>query len=95
MIDFVRFVGANDYSPLRFSGWLASALLMVPRFMSRFARNQTNSNKFHRMFFLNDSDFIWIISVRRTLGCSRSADAPFFFILCVRSRDGAREVCTE
>ena len=26
---------------------------------------------------------------------SRSADAPFFFILCVRSRDGAREVCTE
>ena len=22
MIDFVRFVGANDYSPLRFSGWV-------------------------------------------------------------------------
>ena len=42
MIDFVRFVGANDYSPLRFSGWLASALLSVSRFMSRFARNQTN-----------------------------------------------------
>lgn len=34
---------------------------------SRLARNQANSNKYHIIFFFDESDFIWKISVRRTL----------------------------
>jgi hypothetical protein len=54
MIDFVRYVGANDYSPLRFSGWLASALLMGAEVYESLCEKSDKLTQIKQIRILND-----------------------------------------
>ena len=47
--------------------FLTHAVRPYGAIFSRLARSQANSNKYHIIFFFDESDFIWSISVRRTL----------------------------